>query len=260
MLTSRLNNYPTPFYYFLPSKDTPSPCDLKDRMTLLFYSLSLSLPDCSFAAKRLSDVNKIIYVPDDHFVEDVRHVRTNRFAVRLNGSLGTLGVASCFAICLRGRTEANIPVLALIHTDHTTPFTHFVNHVITHMMLEGALGESIEVIVVGGAPPDMGYTGTLREEVEVFYLALIGAFNIAAIHFNMVRNEIDDDLCVVLTPEDVFVNRNDLYATPPSEPEDTSESEDTSSEDEIPALVTFPLKRNSDEVPSEEKNQRRKIS
>ncbi len=128
--------------------------------------------------------------------------------------IGTWGLVTCFAVCMRGKTNKGIPVLGLFHTTHADPIEDVFKMLNTAMIDKGCVRQSIEVFVVGGLPPsENNSAGTGKEQAEVLALQYE---NIQGTRFNISENE-EDPVNVVLTSDGLFVSKKDLYEHPEAE-------------------------------------------
>ncbi len=121
--------------------------------------------------------------------------------------LATGGVATCFAICARGRDQFNLPILGLFHTS-SPEIEYVLDKVLFKMDKAGAPEDSVEIFVIGGTEPTNNAEGTLFEETEFVRLAKL--MNIKELKFNLMKGE-TDSLDVVLTAKKIYVSKLELF-------------------------------------------------
>ncbi len=133
-------------------------------------------------------------------------------AVGHDAKLGTTGVATCFAICLRGRTAENEPVLGLCHAspEHASPdhdIESIVNNLKNKMRSQGCVSD-VEVCIVGGClETEDNPRGTFLEEANILNLAK--QMNVQAVRFNLPGYE--QNVNVVLTPDQIYASKSQLF-------------------------------------------------
>ena len=129
-----------------------------------------------------------------------------------NEKVGTRRLGSSFEICMRGRTNGNVPVLGLRCTNHHTNIQKVLSDLKEEMIKEGCRKNTIETFVIGGRPPSQEHPeGNIQEENEV--LALKEKENIRGTLFNLAERQ-EETLSVVLTPEMIYVSKRGLYDPP----------------------------------------------
>jgi hypothetical protein len=131
-------------------------------------------------------------------------------------SIGTMGIATCFAMCARGRNRAGETILGLLHFTGEAPGNRIVPpgealHELRANMLEAG-AEDLSMYVVGGMASADPYLSTLHQEQEM--LALRHAFNIqgARLHVNE-ADEMGEEsyVNVLMTRDRVYFSENTLY-------------------------------------------------
>lgn len=131
-------------------------------------------------------------------------------------SIGTLGVATCFAMCARGVNDEGQTILGLLHHSGVDPQGGRIppraalQRLRDEMQEAGARGVSIHV-VGGMSSPDPDYD-TLDDEWEL--LGLRNEFNIrgARLHVNSIEEAGEESYVdVLMTKNRVYFSRNQLY-------------------------------------------------
>jgi hypothetical protein len=126
-------------------------------------------------------------------------------------SLGSIGVASCFVICLRGMAKNHSPVLGMAHTSHLITFSKVLKLMKKEMCQSVAEAQTIQMYVIGGMLEGPKSESTsFDEQKEV--LALAKKEKIVGVDFNRITNDQDPSaLQVVLTPTAIYVTEKRLF-------------------------------------------------
>jgi hypothetical protein len=161
----------------------------------------------------LASSEKIRFVAEPAFrFENVPDIGMDRFLVSDGKPLGTSGLGPCFAVCSIGTTRLKTPVLGLCHTSSILSCSDVLQQLKNEMSVRnGALVETIKTYVIGGQGPSVeSPTGSLNEERAILKIA--ESEKIEGVLFNQVRPDDDtDSLCVLLTPQVVYVSKKDLF-------------------------------------------------
>jgi len=133
-----------------------------------------------------------------------------------NDSIGTMGVATCFALCARGQNSEGETILGLLHytgddEDGRRVAPGEALHELHHRM-HAAGARDVSVNIVGGMASPDPFLSTLPQEWE--FLSLRNAFNIegARLHVNSAEEMGEEAYVnVLLTPDQVYFSQKRLY-------------------------------------------------
>jgi hypothetical protein len=131
-------------------------------------------------------------------------------------SIGTLGVATCFAMCARGLNDEGQTILGLLHHSGIDTQGGIVAPRLALQRLRSEMHEAgarnVSIEVVGGmSSPDPDYD-TLDDEWEL--LGLRNEFNIrgARLHVNSIEDAREESYVdVLMTAERIYFSRSRLY-------------------------------------------------
>ncbi len=156
-----------------------------------------------------SDYIKIINTPC--LFKELPDVDMDRFMVStgFDKAVGTSGLGPCFAICARGLTAENTPVIALAHKSSMVATRDVFRWLKKEMVNQGCIKNTIKTVVIGGESPSLDNPeGTIEEEREFFSLGVEqGAQEML---FNFAQGEAES-LSVVVTPTQIYVSKECLF-------------------------------------------------
>lgn len=180
---------------------------------------------------------------DEFSFDDIPNVDMDKMLI-VSGDgeyLATDSLGACMAICARGETSDQVPVLALWHRTPANEIS-FIDgiEIMKQKMIESGCDpfNDIEVFVIGGQNPSMNSSsaktspqspssiissptpGNLEDEAEI--LAIAAEMGIRGVLFNYSKNQ-REPLEVVLTPTKIFVSKD--YNIFQSSPENTEAGE-----------------------------------
>ncbi|MBS0624760.1 MAG: hypothetical protein JSS32_01770 [Verrucomicrobia bacterium] len=158
--------------------------------------------------------------------DDIPNVDMDKMLITIGDGnfLGTDSLGACIAICLRGETKDDVPILALWHRTPASdlPFEEGI-HRLKHKMYQMGcdLLSNIEVFAIGGQNPSSSNSvkespqspsslvssptpGTLEEEADLLEKAQ--HLNIQGVLFNFSESQ-REPLEVVLTSSKIFVSK-----------------------------------------------------
>lgn len=131
-------------------------------------------------------------------------------------SIGTLGVATCFAMCAHGVNDEGETILGLLHHSGVDPQAREVPPRVALERLRDEMQEAgarnVSIHVVGGMSSPLPDYDTLDTEWEL--LGLRDEFNIrgARLHVNSITDPGEESYVdVLMTAEKVYFSRNRLY-------------------------------------------------
>ncbi len=146
-----------------------------------------------------------------HVFKELPDVDMDRFmvCVGFDKAVGTSGVGSCFAICARGLTAENTPVIALAHKSSIVAIRDVFHELKKEMVKQGCVKNTIKTVVIGGESPTRDNPeGTIEEEREFFSLAR--KQKTQEMLFNFAKGEAES-LSVVVTPAQIYVSKECLF-------------------------------------------------
>ena len=132
--------------------------------------------------------------------------------------LATSAVASCFAICLRGKTEKGESLIGFCHTSHIYNLELVLYSLTQEMIKKSCISNTIEIFILGGQLTILTdnteeefklITEVLQEEMEA--LELTSIYNIVGLKFNI--TEEDEELHIVLTADKIYYSYNKFFST-----------------------------------------------
>lgn len=147
--------------------------------------------------------------------KELADVDMDRFMVCIgfDKAVGTSGLGSCFAICARGLTAENTPVIALAHKSSMVAIRAVFYELKKEMVKQGCVKNTIKTVVIGGESPSLDNPeGTIEEEREFFSLG--AKQKTQEMLFNFARGEAES-LSVVVTPGQIYVSKECLFESAP---------------------------------------------
>lgn len=161
--------------------------------------------------------------------------------------LGTIGLATCFAVAAKGVTEDDEVFISLAHINLISP-REALEGMMRSFRQKGCSANAVEFYIIGGMLPNEGIYGDTDSsfDKQKEFISLKDEYNIKSVYFNHINDD-EGSLSVVMTEDgaqwttrhdafDILCDSEEDYASSSefdsSSISESGSSEETSSEEE----------------------------